>query len=456
MQSGHFSRDFTQTWGDFRLAFGGAMASLLRRQKNSFSRFRLFIGFLVLSFASLQTIAQDRSQSQPAAFLRSNDRFAFDLLNSTVQFNQQQDHNIVLTPLPVSLTFAALWVGVPYSTNMEEIPPVLHWDKPFALDIAGRMLLARFEKPKPNPVAQTGFPQSLPPELLRYWRSGKPEESWISAAFLYRRKNSLSPDFINRVKRDFGLAFRAVDERTPQSEILAKNWDPSIPIPKITGDNDFWITSFTHLRTSWAGNTFIGANRKKENFTLQSGEVVQADFLKSEFEVYPYVKTDEFEAIVLSCWSASILLVTPAPGQEVGQLASALAKNPDLIEPLLVRRDGDVLLPPFHFTYETNLRTALEKMGIHLIFNDPRSLSSMAPARGGAVLQGVAQKTEITVDENGIRADSGTIFHGALGGVLVARDSFHMTLDHPFLFFVRDNPTGALLFVGVVMNPNLQ
>ena len=77
----------------------------------------------------------------------------------------------------------------------------------------------------------------------------------------------------------------------------------------------------------------------------------------------------------------------------------------------------------------------------------------MAPQRAGGVLRGVAQKTEITVDENGIRADAGTIVHGVYGGVMGAQSPFHMTLDRPFLFIIRDNVTRAILFVGVVMNP---
>jgi serine protease inhibitor len=204
------------------------------------------------------------------------------------------------------------------------------------------------------------------------------------------------------------------------------------------------------------GNNFVGAKREKKDFTLRSGNVVQADFLKSEFEVYPYVRADEFEAVVLSCWQASILLVVPAADSDIGQLAAALAKDPNVIEPFLVRREGDVQLPPFHFSYETDLRSSLERMGIHRIFKDPKTLLSMAPKRSGGTLQGVAQKTEITVDENGIRADAGTIIHGVYGGVLTVQGPFHMVLNRPFLFIVRDHVTNALLFVGVVMNPNLQ
>ena len=80
----------------------------------------------------------------------------------------------------------------------------------------------------------------------------------------------------------------------------------------------------------------------------------------------------------------------------------------------------------------------------------------MAPKRSGGELSGVVQKTEITVDENGIRADAGTIVHGVYGGVMGVQSPFHMTLDRPFLFIIRDNVTRALLFAGVVTNPTVQ
>jgi serine protease inhibitor len=427
------------------------MTRALPHKVNALWKLWACLGTLLFSLSCSQAFGQESSQVQPALFLRANDRFALDLLKLTLE--QAPDRNIVLAPLPVSLTFAALWDGTSDIESMKEIVPAFHWDKTFGVSVAGRMLLARFEKPKPYPISHTAPPKAVDPAWLKYMRSGKPEELWISAAFLYRGQGFLSQDFIDRVKYDYGFAFRAMGEHTPQSAILAKNWDAALPIPAISGQNDFWITSFTHLRTSWAGNTFIGAKREKKDFTLRSGTAVQADFVKSEFEDYPYVRADEFEAVVLSCWQASILLVVPAADRDVGQFEAALAKDPDMVEPFLVRREGDVQLPPFHFSYETDLRSSLEKMGIHRIFTDSNTLLSMAPKRGGGMLQGVAQKTEITVDENGIRADAGTIIHGVYGGIAAVQEPFHMTLDRPFLFIIRDNVTRALLFIGVVMDP---
>jgi len=55
------------------------------------------------------------------------------------------------------------------------------------------------------------------------------------------------------------------------------------------------------------------------------------------------------------------------------------------------------------------------------------------------------------VDEAGTEAAAAT-------GVMVGTTSMptnikDMTLDHPYIFLIRDIPTGSILFMGRVMNP---
>ncbi len=108
----------------------------------------------------------------------------------------------------------------------------------------------------------------------------------------------------------------------------------------------------------------------------------------------------------------------------------------------LASHEGDVQMPTFYFVYETDMRDSLQRLGVHRIFSDNTTLLSMAPNRSAGTLRGVAQKTEITVDRDGIRADSGTISNGAYGGVMMVRQPFHKTLNRPFIFTV----THALAF----------
>jgi len=413
------------------------------------------VGLLTVSVLGLvlcSALAQEDPSGEPALFLRASDRFGLKLLDGAHQ--NEADRNIVISPLPVSLSFAALLQGSDDPTTVEEIYSALSWRRGEALTIAGKMLHARFAKPKPAHTAPLPPPPpGMTPDFLdhlKYLRSFKPEELWLSGAILYRGQGSLAQDFIDQVRDNFGFAVRAVGG--PQPQILDENWDPNIPMPTVRGYHDAWVTSFTHLRTGWIGNTFVESKAVRHGFTLQSGRVVQADFLKSEMFRYPYAQTEEFEAVTLSCGQASILLILPAPGKDIRQLESVLTNGPERVDVLLREQEGDVDLPPFHFAYEANLQAAIQKMGVHRIFDAPAALSKAVPEMGAA-LDGILQRTEIVVDQNGIRADAGTVYAAVYGGIMAAQGPFHMVLNRPFLFFIRDNATRAPLFVGAVMDP---
>ena len=410
------------------------------------------VALFSLLFICQRLSAQEYQQAQPAMFLHSNDRFGANLVS--LLHEETPDRNIAIAPLPVSLAFAALLDKSGSTESNQEIVSTFLWGKTFSMDIAGRMLLARFEKPESNPGGASAFPSGRGGAAPGQFRPAKPAEMWLSTAFLYRGKGSISQEFIDRVSRSFGFEFREVGKDASQAAILADNWDLSLPMPPITDLNHFWITSFLHLRAFWSGNTFAYAKREKREFKIRSGSPVQADFLTSETKSYPYMHTNELEAIVLPCGEASLLLVLPEQSTDISQLMASMVKNSDMVESSLKTQQGDVQLPLFNISYIGDFRGPMEKMGLHHIFHDTGTLMAMAPGEGGGVLQGVTQISEISVDEQGIRADAGTTIRGIFGGIEgIQSPPFHMTLNRPFLFLIRDVATNALLFTGVVMNP---
>jgi serpin B len=64
----------------------------------------------------------------------------------------------------------------------------------------------------------------------------------------------------------------------------------------------------------------------------------------------------------------------------------------------------------------------------------------------------VEHKTVVQVDE------TGTVAAGATGITVVPTavpaPLFNVTLDHPFLYAIRDDQTGELLFIGSMLNPS--
>jgi len=64
-----------------------------------------------------------------------------------------------------------------------------------------------------------------------------------------------------------------------------------------------------------------------------------------------------------------------------------------------------------------------------------------------------AQTVVFGADKHGIHADAETLVGAIPLGIMMGPDPFHVLLDRPFLFFVRETTTNALLFAGALMDP---
>jgi serpin B len=105
-------------------------------------------------------------------------------------------------------------------------------------------------------------------------------------------------------------------------------------------------------------------------------------------------------------------------------------------------------MPRFKFSTDVSLNDTLSAMGMPEAFSDRADFSGINGARDLHV-QSVIHKAIIAVDEKGTTASAAT-------GVSVGVTSVPPTLvvNRPFLFFIRHNPTGAILFQGRVVDPS--
>ena len=110
-------------------------------------------------------------------------------------------------------------------------------------------------------------------------------------------------------------------------------------------------------------------------------------------------------------------------------------------------------MPRFKFSTPSSLNGVLEALGMTDAF-DP-SLADFSGMDGGHDLSVgvVIHKAVIAVDEQGTTAAAAT---GVTVGVtaVMPQPPPPLVADRPFLFFVRHNPTGAILFQGRVVDPS--
>ncbi|KAI0241170.1 serpin family protein [Lamellibrachia satsuma] len=111
-----------------------------------------------------------------------------------------------------------------------------------------------------------------------------------------------------------------------------------------------------------------------------------------------------------------------------------------------------VAIPRFKMTVEATLPAVLKAMGMKRAFKQIANFSGMSQNRPLWVSD-VIHKAFIGVDEIGTEATAATVVVMTWRSKpLPLRQDF--AADHPFVFLIRDNVTGSILFLGRVMNPS--
>jgi serpin B len=111
-------------------------------------------------------------------------------------------------------------------------------------------------------------------------------------------------------------------------------------------------------------------------------------------------------------------------------------------------------MPRFKTTQQFTLQDTLGAMGMPQAFGASADFSGMTGSRD-LWISAVIHKSYIDVNEEGTEAAAAT----AITMVTMAREEPDRTppivfcADHPFVFLIRDNRSGGILFMGRVIDP---
>jgi serine protease inhibitor len=108
----------------------------------------------------------------------------------------------------------------------------------------------------------------------------------------------------------------------------------------------------------------------------------------------------------------------------------------------------DVLVPRFTTTQSFDLLNQLKSLGMVSAFDELTANFSGMDGTTNLYVSDILHKAYIEVNESGTEAAAATI------GIVMARSMPERFIaDHPFIFLIRDNGSGAILFLGRIIDP---
>jgi serpin B len=118
-----------------------------------------------------------------------------------------------------------------------------------------------------------------------------------------------------------------------------------------------------------------------------------------------------------------------------------------------------LLMPRFGIERNASLARPIEALGMPLAFDVERAnFTGIATLPDGLYISDVIHQANIDVDEKGTEAAAATAVMVATGGCTGPIEAKEITLrlDRPFFFVLRDVETGAILFMGRVLDPSVR
>ncbi|HYL77777.1 MAG TPA: serpin family protein [Bryobacteraceae bacterium] len=387
-------------------------------------------------------------------FLHGNDKFGLRLLAEN--HADAPEKNAVVAPLSLTVLLSAIEVNSWRSETREQIQHAFGWERGIQPGTPAKMLLATM---KPPDVKHVPPGKKRPAEHT--WED---ESLWIENRLLYRSKRNEPPLlerwFIQSAEAQFRLKLVDVGDRLPTAQDLRASRIETGRIPEVSPLAQVWLSSGTHLRQTWE-ELFMQSHPHPGEFRTEAGQSLVVQRVDSVLEKLQHLKTDRFESVVLPCGGVSMVVVLPREGLKIRELEEILATEPDALKAITPSL-GFVTMPIFTIRATVHLESALKAMGIKDIFENLEGVvrrESRSGPKGTidvpvARVTDIAQAIDFTADKHGIHADAETIVGAIPGGLIAATNSFRFVLNRPFVFQVRENASGALLFAGALMDPN--
>jgi len=369
-----------------------------------------------------------------AEIIEADHAFGFELFREIYRVSEEE--NIMISPMSISYALGMTYNGAE-GTTLDAFNDVLHF---------GGLT---------NQEVNESY-KDLMDQLLNL---SEEVEFALANSIWYKEGYPVLEDFIKTNEDYFNAAIREADFSDPKTVDLINGWieeqtNDKIKdmLDQIPGDVVMYLINAIYFNANWKYE-FPKEDTYEGEFKLEKGSQTAVDYMVVEGDFH-YTSNDDFAAVELpySDSSFSMLVMLPQQGNSVSSLIESLDVSTwDSWFEHSQRLGVRVVLPKFKYEFKDLLNDPLKTLGLGVAFSDNADFSRIVPDRSLCISR-VIHQTFIDVQEEGTEAAAATIVEikelSSPGGASI---TFHA--DHPFLYLIKENSTGAIVFMGKVGRP---
>jgi serpin B len=354
---------------------------------------------------------------------------------------------------------------------------------PYGLSLSLTMLLSGADGPtRDELLALLGATAKQEQQLhatqgqLQRWLTGGGaggEQLDVGAAIFIQRDTDVLKDFLILLETQYQSEAKVVDfanqpatARKVINDSAAEQThgkiDTVVAPDEITPLTRVMLASAVYFKGAWE-HAFERAQTDKQPFHVSAEKTVDGDLMHQTAE-FGYAHQDGVRVLVMPYRGRELSMVVILPDEKEGLSAVEERLDDEMLTGWIAAPEKKVVelpvwLPRFKFESGHDLESTLAKLGVTTAFDpteaDLSRIDGVRPTSAGAgrlYVDQIWQQALIEVNEEGTEAAAVTRIE-ATETDKGPRDPPQFRADHPFLFLIRENTNGLILFLGRVVDP---
>ncbi|MDG1894358.1 MAG: serpin family protein [Fuerstiella sp.] len=384
---------------------------------------------------------QEGATVEVSGIVEGGNRFAFDLYRQL----RSQKGNLFFSPGSISTALAMTYAGAAGKTE-NEMAKTLYFQLPKDQLHEGMQALQAYWT---TPNKQKGVRLNL---ANRLWGN---EGYEFLPKFMAVTREKYAAEL---TRLDFGQTERA---RQTINDWVENQTEDKIaellPAGALSPDTKLVLTNAVYFHGIWA-DPFKKDRTKEDTFHLTATDSITVPMMHRSDE-FRYGAVDELQILELPYGDGSLSMVVLLPKQIDGLsgLESRLTVQnlQRWMASVTYEDEVKVYLPKFRATSQFKMADPLKALGMESAF-DPNAadFSGMTGGRDLFISE-VIHKAFVDVNEEGTEAAAATgiIMQPTSAPFEEAKEPPVFRADHPFVFMIRDNRNGAIMFLGRITTP---